>query len=134
MQSVLKRCRKLKWMQHNPFENVTDRLSKPKHRERRATDEEIELLSVALKAQDLDDIRLKKSETEVAFLLEIESGMRLSEMTRANKADVDLDNGYFNLPDSKNNDSRMVPLTVGRWSWLGRYRRGRILNMKNCST
>jgi integrase len=95
-------------MAENPV-SLVKRPPKPKHRNRRITDEEYSSL--------VDYFRGSRRETASwyagqMFVLGVETAMRLGEMSNLLWADVDLKKRFLTVQDSKNSDSRHVPLST----------------------
>jgi integrase len=85
--------------------NPVQQIRKPKTnrgRDRRLNTGELELLINAL---------AESPELKPIVLLAIETSMRRSELLSIQWANVDLDNRFLLLPDTKNGDSRSVPLS-----------------------
>lgn len=98
------------WLKENPLIGV----KKPpnsKPRKRGVSDKEITAITTALGYQRDCKVRLKKHEVAVAFLLAIETAMRLSELLNITWEYVDTANKIVKLVDSKNGDTRKVPLS-----------------------
>jgi len=66
----------------------------------------------ALSYQPEREVMLKKQEVAVAFLFAIETAMRLGEILALRKRDVDILNKVVTVADSKNKDTRKVPLST----------------------
>lgn len=92
----------------NPFFGVK-KPKKPKSRNRRITDEEINLIIEALDYERGQ--RPTKSSHYVAwgFLFALETAMRRGEILGIQKTDIFID--HIHLPETKNGDARDVPLT-----------------------
>lgn len=90
------------WISENPLRKVK-KPSNGKHRER--------VISVDEQAKIIEALGRHGSGAEVArlFQLALETGMRLGEMVGLGQGDIFED--YLIIRDSKNNDSRHVPLT-----------------------
>lgn len=93
------------WIDHNPMTMVT-KPKEPRGRTRFLSDEERVKLLAACKA-DADPFLYP------VVLLAISTGMRRGEILGLEWGDVDLDQGRAILRDTKNGDTRVVPL-VGR--------------------
>lgn len=116
--SVITQARRVwGWTDVNPFKDVK-RLKPPPHRDRRITQDEIDRIDFALGYDGLN-VRNKSHEVAVAFLLAIETGMRLSEITGIQKKHVHLDQKYLRLPETKNGEQRDVPLSKEAIRLLG---------------
>lgn len=90
------------WISENPLRKVK-KPSNGKHRER--------VISEAEQGKIIEALGQYRSGAEVARLMKLalETGMRLGEMVGLGKGDIFDD--YLIIRDSKNNDSRHVPLT-----------------------
>lgn len=94
------------WGYGIPYNPIND-IEYPKvsgARNRRLTDTEKDRLLIAASSQ---------RNIYIASIIEfaIETGMRRSEMLKLGWCDVDLDNGFASLYDTKNGEDRRVPLT-----------------------
>lgn len=85
----------------NPAQLVR-RPSVARGRNRRLSEGEVDSLLESLKATD---------EVRTIVLLAIETGMRRSELLSIKWINVDTENRYLVLPDTKNGDARAVPLS-----------------------
>lgn len=111
LSSVFERARKeWGWATENPTKDV-QRPPRPRPRVRRITEEEIERVLLSLHYDEAEPVTLKIQELAVAFLLAIETGMRMGELVGLRWAYISLDEAYLTLIDSKNSDSRQVPLS-----------------------
>lgn len=116
--SVITQARRVwNWTDVNPFKDVK-RLKNPPHRDRRITQDEIDRMGYALGFDGLN-VRNKSHEVAVAFLLAIETGMRLSEITGIQVKHVHLAQKYLRLPETKNGTQRDVPLSKEAIRLLG---------------
>lgn len=100
-----------RWCRANPVRDA-GKPKKPRHRRRRISDTEIKTL---LDAAHYDPGRPPSTLTQeilVMMLLAIETGMRSSELLRLRWPTVYLQKRFAHLPDSKNDDSRDVPLST----------------------
>ena len=93
----------------SPLKDVR-RPEKGAHRERRVTNEEIERICKACKYEPDQPPHLHKQQTAWAFLFAIETAMRASEICRMTWENVHP--SYVHLPDTKNNSTRNVPLSL----------------------
>ncbi|POU18965.1 integrase [Acinetobacter sp. ACNIH3] len=87
-------------------------VSKPrkfKHRDRRITEQEVAQILEEFKYQPIFTPLNKKQQTAWAFLFAIETAMRAGEIVTMKWEYVFED--YVHLPDTKNDDSRNVPLS-----------------------
>lgn len=108
--SVLTRAkREWGWIDSNPVMDIS-KPRKPNPRDRRISQDEIDQVLAA--SGYSGRIETKGNLVSVFFLLAIETAMRLGEMTALRPQDVALDDRYVIIRDSKNNDTRHVPLSV----------------------
>lgn len=91
---------------HNPIKDVK-RLREPPHRDRRITDDEIRRICWALGFNG--SVHTKSDEVAVAFLLALETAMRLGELTGIQRRNIFP--RHVRLADTKNSDRRDVPLS-----------------------
>ena len=95
-------------------ENFMLRMRKPeksKPRDRRITEEEIELICLASGYSE-DTSPLKQVQrVGAAFCFAIETGMRQSEISKLRRKNIFLEQNYVHLEITKNGESRNVPLT-----------------------
>lgn len=99
-----------KWLETNVFKQV-DRPPAPKPRDRRIDDDEIKLILSNLGFIEGQPITQKRHEVAALFLLAIETAMRTSEMTTLELSQIDIEGRCITLLESKNGDSREVPLS-----------------------
>ena len=95
-------------MAENPV-SLVKRPPKPKHRNRRVSDEELSTL--------VDFFNGSNPETASwyagrMFVFAIETAMRLGEMSALLWSDVDVKKRFLTVRDSKNSDSRHIPLST----------------------
>lgn len=95
-------------MTDNPVTNVK-RPPKPKHRNRRITDEEFSQLVEYFNGSSAETASWYAGRM---FVFGIETAMRLGEMSNLLWTDVDQKKRYLTVRDSKNTDSRHVPLST----------------------
>jgi integrase len=109
LRSVLEIARKeWGWLHTNPAKDV-GKPSSPASRKRRIPQAEIDRLTLAL---GLDTLKADTANNRVglAFLFALETAMRAGEITGLQWADVGAKS--VRLPDTKNGDSREVPLST----------------------
>jgi len=107
IRSVLKQARLVwGWIDDDIMKDVS-RLTPPPPRDRRITDDEIRRVCLALGYDGA--VRNNSHETAVAFLLALETGMRLGEICSFKKNDVH--GRFIRLHRTKNADRRDVPLS-----------------------
>ncbi|VAX07786.1 Shufflon-specific DNA recombinase [hydrothermal vent metagenome] len=110
--SVFERARKeWGWCVSNPVRDIS-RPKKPRPRDRRISDEEIERVLCVLGYDENDEATTCQQLTRVLFLLGIETAMRRGEMMALRWSDIHLQQRYVSIVDSKNLDQRDVPLTT----------------------
>lgn len=97
------------WIKSNPIRKIK-RPKNPKPRDKRFSEEAIKKILRAL-FFDRQTVTEQRHEIAVAFLLALETAMRQGEIWGLWWKDVFLDQCYLRLPDTKNNDSRDVPLS-----------------------
>lgn len=99
-----------KWIHTNPVHDVK-RPKNPKHRERRVPDAETEIMMRALGLTPTCAIETSAQYTAMAFLVALETGMRVGEIVATTWPHVHLKSRYVHVPKSKNGDARDVPLS-----------------------
>lgn len=106
--SVLKYCRKWRWMAHNPMDLVLDRPKRGKHRQRRIEPWEFKAI-----VESLNTVRKqannKSWQVAIAWEIAIESGMRCGEILSLSPSQIN--GSVASLSDTKNGDDREVPLS-----------------------
>ncbi len=118
--SVFERARKeWGWCVTNPVRDIS-RPKKPRPRDRRISDDEIERVLYALGYDENEEVTTRQQLTGVLFLLGIETAMRRGEMVALKWTDIHLLQRYVSIVDSKNADRRDVPLTKRAVELLGR--------------
>jgi len=111
--NVFKYARRWRMMAHNPMTDLM-RPKDPEPRNRRVSDQEIELLLVALNYADDQPITAQRQKVAIAFLVALETAMRQGEIAKLKWSDVHLDERYIALPHTitKTAVSRNVPLSA----------------------
>ena len=99
------------WLNDNPMRDL-DRPKQPPARDRLISDDEINRIILALGYRDDCPIHSKMQLVGLFFLLAIETGMRLGEMCSMKPSAVHLSRQYIQLDQTKNGDSRQVPLSA----------------------
>ena len=102
--------REWRWISQNPVSEIK-RPQNPKSRDRRITSQEIQRVLDSLGYDDEYPITIKKQLVAVYFLLAIETAMRLGELCSLNFDEINILERFVDLSETKNNDSRKVPLT-----------------------
>lgn len=109
--AVIERARKeWGWLAMNPCRDVS-RPKNPRHRDRRISDDEIERMMIALGYDECEPVQTAQQQIAVAFLISLETAMRLGELISLDWGDVHLAQRYVRLNDTKNSDARDVPLS-----------------------
>ena len=98
------------WLEVNPCKGVK-RPKNPKPRDRRISEDEIEKICKALGFDESEGINNKSQLVAAFFLLAIETAMRLGELCAVTCEDVFLQQRFLIIRDSKNSDTRQVPLS-----------------------
>lgn len=98
------------WIQSNPVSEIR-RPKNPRPRERRISEIEIQKILDALNYNNII-IDSKSSLLAAYFLLAIETAMRLGEICQLTEEDIDLQNRFVTLKDTKNGEKRHVPLSL----------------------
>lgn len=110
MRSAVRLAQKMKWIDHNPFEHV-QQLKEPPPRDRRISADEIERILISLDYDEEKELKQVRHRVAVMFLLALETGMRISEICNLDWNNVYLKERYLKIAESKNDDSRYVPLS-----------------------
>lgn len=98
------------WAAVNPVRDI-QRPKKPRPRDRRISQDEIDRVLMALNYDEAGEIHTRQQEIGLLFLLALETAMRLGEMCGLEWHHVFLKNKHLKIVDSKNADQRDVPLT-----------------------
>ena len=98
------------WLKVNPLKDVRQP-PKPKGRARRITAEEVQALSVAFGVHEKIAVDTQRNRIGLAFLFALETAMRSGEICSLRWPDVHLSERYVTVRESKNGDSREVPLS-----------------------
>lgn len=112
------------WLAKNPCSDVR-RLRNPRPRDRRISDDEIDRITLALGYEPDGIMASMQQQTAVLFLLALETAMRLSELLSLHWSDAMTGDRYVILRDTKNTDSRQVPLSSEAVRLLGQLDRDR---------
>ena len=96
------------WLKEIPTTDVR-RPKESKARERRISDDEIDTITFVLGYDEDKPVELKSQEVAVAFLLAIETAMRMGEICSLRREDIQ--GNVAHLSDTKNGFSRRVPLS-----------------------
>lgn len=110
LRTVLRKAkRKWRWTKNESFKDVELPKSNPS-RDRIATDAEIERIMEALFYEG-GKAKNNRHEIALAVILAIETAMRQGEIWGLSWKDINLKGRFVTLRDTKNNDSRNVPLS-----------------------
>lgn len=111
LSAIITYARRMNWISHHPFRGAS-KPPAPPPRNRRISDDEIERICFAL-TFDGETVENKMHEVALAFLLAIETGMRLGEICLLRDPSlIDLPARKVHLPKTKNGDPRDVPLST----------------------
>lgn len=112
MRSVLEVARRdWHWLRINPMTDVRWPRT-PKGRARRIDAQEVEALARAFGVWDKLEATTATQRVGLAFLFALETAMRSGEILSLTWFNIHLDQQYVHLPQTKNGDSRDVPLTL----------------------
>lgn len=130
---VLTACRKWKWMEHYPLKDVKFP-KKSAFRKKTYSDEQIArvLLALGYEGKAVN----QRQKIAVSFLLAIETAMRHGELFKLDWLDINLEKRSAHLEDTKNGESRDVPLSmkaVELFESLGIKEDGRVFNFPQAS-
>jgi integrase len=98
------------WCKHNPVRDIA-RPKNPKHRDRLTTSEEKQAMLGALGYVEGAAPVTVGQRVAYAYLIALETAMREGEICALEKKYIYLDKKYVHVKDSKNDDSRDVPLS-----------------------
>lgn len=111
LQAVLKHARReLRWLRDNPMSDVTPP-KKPKGRARRISFKEERELTLALGQRGKLQAETPTQRVGLAFLFALETAMRSGEICALTWDCVFLTSRFVTLPETKNGESRDVPLS-----------------------
>lgn len=99
-----------RWIAQNPVSDIK-RPQNPKSRDRRITSQETLIVLDVLGYSEECPITTKKQLVAAYFLLAIETAMRLGELCGLSSDEIKLSERFVELSETKNNDSRKVPLS-----------------------
>lgn len=111
--------REWRWLKELPFVDV-GRPKNPRPRKRRVLPAEMKAMCDKLGYSDDHAISTKRQEVALAFQLGIESGMRMGEIIALHPSRIDIERRVVHLAETKNSDSRDVPLSVRAAYLLGK--------------
>lgn len=106
---VLTKCHKWKWIDHYPLKGVEFPKKSP-FRKKIYYKEQVVRVMLALGYQG-GVANTQRQKIAIAFLLAIETAMRQGEIWNLTWENVHLDKRYVFLPDTKNGETREVPLS-----------------------
>lgn len=109
MSPVLTKCKKWKWIEESPLKEV-EMPEKSKPREKTYTQEQIDRVLLALSYTGV--VKNNRHQIAVAFLLALETAMRQGEIWGLFPEDIHWEECFAHLEDTKNGDSRDVPLSI----------------------
>lgn len=104
--AIFSQCVDWEYLESNPIKGLK-RPKSPKHRDRRISDSEIKKITKHLGTNP----KTSSGQTSLAFLLALETGMRRGEILGLKWKTISLDKRFLKIVDSKNSDSREVPLS-----------------------
>lgn len=98
------------WLKDSPLKDVK-KPTKPPHRDRLISGDEVERLISALGYYEGLPIETKQQQIAIAFLFALETAMRAGEIVELTWDRVNLQKRFVSLAETKNGDSRNVPLS-----------------------
>ena len=110
LKAAVKRAVRWRWIETYPWTDLEPPRA-GRARTRIYTDAEISAIAEAAHVADGGPAVTRMQEAGIAFLIALETAMRQSEIVSLEWADVDLERRVAHLNDSKNGDTRDVPLT-----------------------
>ena len=110
MSAILTKAVKHDLIAKNPMRNVV-RPSKPKPRERRISQHEIDLILTSLDYTEATKPNCNNHELAIVFLLALTTAMRQGEIWGLKWDDINFKQRYLTLHDTKNGSRRHVPLS-----------------------
>ena len=127
------------WLEKNHLLGV-DKPKDPPHRVRRISEDEIQTILAALDYVENEGVTTQRQHIAAGFLLALETAMRQGAIWKLKWSDVDLDRAFVTLYETKNHDSRDVPLSKRAIELLEKLMpdspQGRVIkfNQDSCST
>lgn len=103
--------REWEWLKTNPLTNVR-RPPPGQPRERRITNDEVEMICVALRYENDQPLDMVAQRCAAAFLFALETAMRASEILTLKSSDINWEGSVAKLHMTKNGTSRFVPLST----------------------
>lgn len=107
----LTQARRWRWMAHNPMKDLK-RPKNPRHRERLISKCEIEVILEGAGYSEDFPVGTQKQKTALAFLLAIETAMRVGELCNLHYHHIDFEQRTAFLAETKSGHPRMVPLST----------------------
>jgi integrase len=98
------------WLKESPLKDVK-KPTKPPHRDRLINSDEVERLISALGYFEGLPLETKQQQIAIAFLFALETAMRAGEIVELTWDRVSLQKRFVSLAETKNGDSRNVPLS-----------------------
>lgn len=98
------------WLKESPLKDVK-KPTKPPHRDRLISSQESEQLVNALGYIDGIEVTTKQQQVAIAFLFALETAMRAGEIVELTWDRVSISKRFVSLAETKNGDSRNVPLS-----------------------
>ncbi|MDP5208124.1 site-specific integrase [Microbulbifer sp. 2205BS26-8] len=96
-------------LDHHPIQGL-ERPRNPRPRDRRINEQEIDRLCTALDWREMAP-QTYRQEVAWAFLVALETAMRLGEILALTRDDLDIPGRYVTVQNSKNGDKRHIPLS-----------------------
>ncbi|MDP5210962.1 site-specific integrase [Microbulbifer sp. 2205BS26-8] len=96
-------------LDHHPIRGL-ERPRNPRPRDRRISEQEVGQICAGLGWQEAAP-QTRRQEVAWAFLVALETAMRLGEILALNREDLDLEGRYVTVQISKNGDKRHIPLS-----------------------
>ena len=112
--------KELRWVTHNVCHDVR-RPRQPPHRDKRISGDDIQAVINALGYAPCNDVTQRKQCVALFFLVALETAMRLGEICSMRASTVFLDDRYVLLTDTKNGDTRKVPLSTRAAKLISEY-------------
>lgn len=111
LRQSIKVAMKLRWIDHDPFQFISQ-LKEPPPRDRRISQDEEERILESLGYQDNHAPIQSRQRVAIMFLFALETGMRIGEICNLDWNDIFIRDRYLRIRESKNDDSRNVPLST----------------------
>lgn len=111
LRSVIRVASQNKWIDHNPFEGISQ-LKEPPPRNRRISPIEEAKILESLGYEEGIPPTQARHRVAIMFLFALETGMRIGEICDMDWNNIYLRDRYLKITMSKNGDSRDVPLSL----------------------